>query len=139
MHLNRLPHRRLMILFVSLVALLLVAYSCRFRDSLPSVSASSCRTVMARSARIRLPVFSAAPYHPDFRYHGPYLMPNFQAVDIPSHDPGITISSWFVPADTDAASAPAVIVIHGLGVGTTDCKHSPRLVAPCRDAPSGGL
>ncbi len=71
--------------------------------------------------------FTTDPFAPKFD-PTPYFMPQYQSVDIPSRDPGIAISSWFIPADTPGA--PAVIVIHGLGVATADCKHNPRALLP---------
>ena len=71
--------------------------------------------------------FSTAPYNTDLDIT-PYLMPQYETVEIPSRDPGITLSSWFVPAVTD--NAPAVLIIHGLGVDTADCKHHPRALFP---------
>lgn len=53
-----------------------------------------------------------------------YAMPIYENVQISSRDPGITLSGWFVPAD--AADAPTVLVVHGLGVGTADCKRNPH-------------
>src|SRR3989442_8926520 len=43
----------------------------------------------------------------------PYLMPHYEAVTIPSRDSGISLSSWWTPADT-SAGAPAVVIVHGL-------------------------
>jgi len=121
------PRRRFIVLSISIIALLIVAYLAaskvlyrQLATVLPHCDGAFSSNTPAN--------FSAAPYHADFDTT-PYQMPNFQAVDIPSRDPGINVSSWFVPTD-DATNAPAVIVIHGLGVGTTDCKHSPRSLLP---------
>jgi len=43
----------------------------------------------------------------------PYLMPHYEAVTIPSRDSGISLSSWWIPADT-STGAPAVVIVHGL-------------------------
>jgi len=66
--------------------------------------------------------FSADPFNPDLDVT-PFLMPQYETIEIPSRDPGIMLSAWFVPV---AADAPAVVVTHGLGVGTADCKHNPH-------------
>jgi dipeptidyl aminopeptidase/acylaminoacyl peptidase len=67
--------------------------------------------------------FSGAPFNADLDTT-PYLMPNYQSLEIPSREAGIMLSAWYIPAAN--ASAPAVLVTHGLGVGTADCKHNPR-------------
>jgi uncharacterized protein len=54
----------------------------------------------------------------------PYLMPVPEAVSIPSRDPGIQVSGWWVPADDP--SAPAVVVVHG----HTACKRDPDVLLP---------
>jgi uncharacterized protein len=54
----------------------------------------------------------------------PYLMPKPDDVTIPSRDPGIQISGWWVAADNP--SAPAVVVVHG----HTACKRDPDVLLP---------
>src|SRR4029077_4202714 len=53
----------------------------------------------------------------------PYAMPEFEAVTIPSRDPGIQLSAWYVPAET-LASGPAVVLVHGLD----SCKREGQLL-----------
>jgi dipeptidyl aminopeptidase/acylaminoacyl peptidase len=55
---------------------------------------------------------------------GPYLMPTPETVTIPSRDPSIDISGWYVAAET--RDAPTVIVVHGL----TACKHDHAVLLP---------
>ncbi|MEP6638776.1 MAG: alpha/beta fold hydrolase [Chloroflexota bacterium] len=52
-----------------------------------------------------------------------YLMPEFEDETIPSRDPGIALSAWFVPAD-DGNRGPAVIVVHG----HNSCKREGRIL-----------
>ncbi len=55
----------------------------------------------------------------------PYRMPHYETVSFPSRgDAGISISGWWVQGAS--ASAPAVIVVHGLG----DCKRWPAVLLP---------
>jgi dipeptidyl aminopeptidase/acylaminoacyl peptidase len=51
----------------------------------------------------------------------PYLMPDYEEVSFPSHDSRpVTISGFYVQArGTDPASAPTVIIVHGVN----DCKR----------------
>lgn len=52
-----------------------------------------------------------------------YLMPTYEAVTLPSRDPAIAISAWYVPPDkADATSA--VVVVHGFG----SCKREDRIL-----------
>lgn len=67
--------------------------------------------------------FTADPFGPGLDT-APYTMPVFETVSIPSRDADITLSGWYVPADT--ADAPVVLITHGLGVGTADCRRNPR-------------
>lgn len=53
----------------------------------------------------------------------PYAMPQFEAVTIPSRDPEIQLSAWYVPAET-FASGPAVVLVHGLD----SCKREGQLL-----------
>ena len=114
--------RHLIALSLSLIVLLLVVYL-----ATSEVLYRQLATVLphcdGRFSANTPTSFSVDPYGTAFD-STPYLMPSYQAIDIPSRDAGIILSSWFIPADTVAA--PAVIVIHGLGVGTGDCKHNPR-------------
>ncbi len=52
-----------------------------------------------------------------------YLMPNFEPEPIPSRDPGISLSAWWIPSDA-AATAPAVVIVHGLN----SCKRAGELL-----------
>ncbi len=55
----------------------------------------------------------------------PYLMPGYQTVSFPSRgDAAVSISAWWVPGTS--ASAPAVVVVPGLG----DCKRWPAVLLP---------
>jgi uncharacterized protein len=54
----------------------------------------------------------------------PYLMPEPEAVTIPSRDAGIEVSGWYLPAE--AADAPAVVVVHGV----TACKRDHAILLP---------
>ncbi len=57
----------------------------------------------------------------------PYAMPGYQDVSFPSRDrrqPRLTIRAWWVPAE--GASAPAVIVVHGIH----SCRHDPVVLLP---------
>jgi len=43
-----------------------------------------------------------------------YRMPQYQEVAFPARDePAVTIRGWYVPAASDAATAPTVILVHG--------------------------
>jgi uncharacterized protein len=57
-----------------------------------------------------------------------YWMPDYEIVDIPSRQPDIHLSGWYIPAET--SDAPAVLVIHGLGAGVAECKRHPRALFP---------
>jgi dipeptidyl aminopeptidase/acylaminoacyl peptidase len=52
----------------------------------------------------------------------PYLMPTYDTVTVPSRDPGIDISAWYVPPDAQATSA--VVVVHGYN----SCKREDRML-----------
>lgn len=54
---------------------------------------------------------------------GNYLMTRFEDETIPSRDPGITLSAWFVPSD-GGNRGPAVIVVHG----HNSCKREGRIL-----------
>ena len=71
--------------------------------------------------------FTAATYNPDLDT-SPYLMPDYQEVSIASRDPRVTLAGWFIPAEEPGA--PTILIIHGLGVGTADCRHHPRALLP---------
>lgn len=64
----------------------------------------------------------------------PYLMSGYRAVQFASLDPGIAISAWYVPAP-DAARAPAVVLVHGLG----SCKRDPAILLPAGMLHSAGI
>jgi dipeptidyl aminopeptidase/acylaminoacyl peptidase len=128
MLLNRLFRRRRFWLITPLliIALLLIAYLAasevlyrQLATVLPHCGGKFSANTPAR--------FTTDPFAPNFN-PTPYFMPNYQAIEIPSRDANITLSSWFIPADS--ANVPAVIVIHGLGVSTADCKHNPRALLP---------
>jgi uncharacterized protein len=53
----------------------------------------------------------------------PYFMPHYETVRFPSREAGIEIAGWYVEAE---ASAPAVILVHGLG----SCKNSHTVLTP---------
>ncbi len=55
----------------------------------------------------------------------PYLMPDYETVSIPSRDPRITVSAWFVPA-AQPANGMAVVLVHGYG----SCKRDPVVLLP---------
>ncbi|MBA2381532.1 MAG: prolyl oligopeptidase family serine peptidase [Chloroflexi bacterium] len=63
------------------------------------------------------------PGHPEFDTE-PYWMPAPEDVRIPSRDPGIELSGWYVAAADPAA--PTVIVIHGRGA----CKRDHTALLP---------
>ena len=116
--------RRLIALMVFLVVSVLIAYFAaseilyvQLATVLPHCDGTFSTNTPA--------IFSADPYGTNFDTT-PYLMPDYESVEIASRDAGITLSGWFVPANGDSADSATVIVIHGLGVGTTDCKRSPR-------------
>lgn len=71
--------------------------------------------------------FSLEDYGKDIDV-SPYRMPAYEAVNISSRDAGINLSAWYVPVGKP--DAPAVMVIHGLGAGTADCKRHPRALLP---------
>lgn len=48
----------------------------------------------------------------------PYWMENYEAVLFPSRDAHLTLSGWYIPAET--ADAPVIISVHGIG----SCKYS---------------
>ncbi len=55
----------------------------------------------------------------------PYFMPNYEEVSFRSRvDTSLTIRGWMIPAAT--ATAPTVIVVHGLG----SCKRDPAILLP---------
>jgi dipeptidyl aminopeptidase/acylaminoacyl peptidase len=54
---------------------------------------------------------------------GPYAMPAYQDVRLPSRDPGIEIAAWYVPAGPPA-EMPAVVLVHGHG----SCRHGGRML-----------
>lgn len=54
----------------------------------------------------------------------PYLMPEPEVVTIPSRDPGIDVSGWYIPAAEP--DAPTVILVHGL----TACKRDYAVLLP---------
>ncbi len=57
----------------------------------------------------------------------PYRMSAYQDVSFPSREDQVMISGWYVPAQgVDEASAPSVILIHGLN----DCKRTPFILMP---------
>lgn len=53
----------------------------------------------------------------------PYLMADYEDVTLPSRDPGIDISGWYIPSDAGPAG-PAVVLVHGHG----SCKHEDRML-----------
>jgi dipeptidyl aminopeptidase/acylaminoacyl peptidase len=53
----------------------------------------------------------------------PFLMPDYEAVTIPSRDPGIELSAWYVPAER-ASAGPAVVLVHG----HDSCKREDRML-----------
>ena len=53
----------------------------------------------------------------------PFLMPEYQAVTVPSRDPGIDLSAWYVPSEAGPAG-PAVVLVHGHG----SCKREDRML-----------
>jgi dipeptidyl aminopeptidase/acylaminoacyl peptidase len=53
----------------------------------------------------------------------PYLMPDYEDVTLPSRDPGIDISAWYVPAEAGPAG-PAVVLVHGHDA----CKREDRML-----------
>ncbi len=55
---------------------------------------------------------------------GPYLMPEPEAVTIPSRDLGIEVSGWYLPAE--APDAPAIVLVHGV----TACKRDHAILLP---------
>lgn len=54
---------------------------------------------------------------------GPYLMPTYEDVTLPSRDPEVAISAWYVPPDTASADS-AVVIVHGYGA----CKRSDEIL-----------
>ncbi len=54
---------------------------------------------------------------------GPYLMPTYEEVSLPSRDPEITLSAWYVPPGDDATGS-AVVVVHG----HSSCKRADRVL-----------
>ena len=53
----------------------------------------------------------------------PYLMPEYEDVTLPSRDPDIDISGWYIPSDAGPAG-PAVVLVHGHG----SCKREDRML-----------
>jgi uncharacterized protein len=53
----------------------------------------------------------------------PFEMPDYEDVTLPSRDPGIDISAWYVPADAGPAG-PAVVMVHG----KDSCKRDDQLL-----------
>ena len=54
---------------------------------------------------------------------GPYLMPTYEEVTLPSRDPEIALSAWYVPPEEDARGS-AVVLVHG----HNDCKRWDRVL-----------
>ncbi|HEX2908308.1 MAG TPA: prolyl oligopeptidase family serine peptidase [Phototrophicaceae bacterium] len=118
--------RRLLITFLALLVLATAAYF------------GICAIVYARLATV-LPqcagefegytpaAFSAEHYRAELDVSA-YVMPTYEAITIPSRDPKINLSAWFVPADEP--EAPTVLITHGRGVGVADCKWNPRALLP---------
>jgi dipeptidyl aminopeptidase/acylaminoacyl peptidase len=69
------------------------------------------------------------PGNPEIPYGawdaGPYLMPHYETVSIPSRDPRITIDAWYVPP-AEPSNGRAVLMIHGYG----SCKRDPVVLLP---------
>ena len=53
----------------------------------------------------------------------PYLMPTYEEVSLPSRDPEVTLSAWYVPPGDDATRT-AVVVVHG----HSSCKRADRVL-----------
>ncbi len=53
----------------------------------------------------------------------PYLMPEYETETLPSRDPGIDISAWYIPSDR-GVKGPAVVMVHG----HDSCKREPRML-----------
>jgi uncharacterized protein len=52
-----------------------------------------------------------------------YLMPRYETEAIPSRDTSVSLSAWWIPSDA-AATAPAVVLVHGLN----SCKRADELL-----------
>jgi dipeptidyl aminopeptidase/acylaminoacyl peptidase len=52
-----------------------------------------------------------------------YLMPDYEPEAIPSRDPEISLSAWWIPSDA-GTTAPAVVIVHGLN----SCKRAGELL-----------
>ena len=63
----------------------------------------------------------------------PYLMPAPESVTIPSRDPAISVSGWFIAADDPGA--PVVLVVHG----HTSCKRDRTVLLPAGMLYRGGF
>lgn len=70
--------------------------------------------------------FTPADFTRDGFDTAPYLMPVYEAVTFPSRDTQLALSAFYIPAEQDAESAPAVIVVHGV----SDCKRRPQSLLP---------
>lgn len=118
--------RRLLISFTLVIALASIVYF-----ALCWMLYMRLATVLPECAReysANTPIsFSADPFNSGLNTT-PYTMPTYEAVSIPSRDPGISLSSWYIPANIP--NAPAVLITHGLGVDVPDCKRSPRALMP---------
>ncbi len=115
--------RRRVLTFVVLVALVLgLGYI-----AVGAVAYSLLTSVDAKCAGEQVEANTPASFTIPKGNSTPYLMKNYEAVSFPSRDKNITISGWFVPAQTvDPSAAPAIILVHGVG----SCKHSPYILLP---------
>lgn len=55
-----------------------------------------------------------------------YFMPDYSRVSFPSRDENITIAGWYVPTTESPETAPAVILVHGLG----SCRQAASVLLP---------
>lgn len=67
--------------------------------------------------------FALHPAWPEEFDVTPYYMSPYETVQFPSRDPDIQVAGWWIPKDP---SAPAVILVHGLG----GCKGAIEVLTP---------
>jgi uncharacterized protein len=113
--------RRLLIVIVTLVVLLVVAYLAIgyvVYDRTTAVTANCERHMTNRPDNFNGDVYN----WPEIDY-APYFMAAYEDARFPSRDPGIEIAGWYIEAAPDA---PAVIIVAGVG----GCKYAEEALLP---------
>lgn len=120
----KLRTRILLGIAITLVVLLVVAYfgmGYVIYDKLGNVT-GSCDQHLAN----RPDNFARHPEWPAGFDPTPYFMTGYETVKFPSRQAGIEIAGWWIPANPPDPTAPAVILVDGLG----GCKNSIAVLVP---------